>query len=219
MPKIKNSSQKNEAVKVLKSIPKNKDRKASEEKLLEAAEYVFSKHGYQGATTRMIAQKAGLNLALINRYFDGKFGLLLKIIEIKAHQCQALEYEAQSNITDELNCYIEMSLKQFFESLSLFKIVLIQYFTDAKFLKKFKDIAELFQNDKQLNERISKLIEDKKVSSNFPHALVVKAIDDMIFGQIVGETLLYGTSMDVLLQNLKEYVQFIATPYDLTKGR
>lgn len=209
MSKIKNG--------VKKPTVKAKDRKASEEKLLQAAEYVFSKHGYQGATTRMIAEKAGLNLALINRYFDGKFGLLLKIIETKAHECQALQYEPQDNLIDEFDCYIEMSLKQFFEGLSLFKIVLVQYLTDPKFLKKFKDIAELFQNDQQLNARIKKLIEDKKVSPQFPHEMVVKAIDDMIFGQIVGETLLFNTSMDVLLTNAKRYMRFLATPYDLSK--
>lgn len=215
--KIKAAGKATSKTKASKAPIKAKDRKASEEKLLQAAEFIFSKHGYQGATTRMIAEKANLNLALINRYFDGKFGLLLKIIEIKAHECHALEYEAQPSLIEELDCYIEVSLNQFFEGLSLFKIVLVQYLTDAKFLKKFKDIAELFQNDQQLNARIKKLIEDKKVSPDFPHELIVKSIDDMIFGQVVGETLLYNTQMDVLLVKLKEYVRVVAAPYDLTK--
>ncbi len=196
---------------------KTKDRKASEEKLLKAAEYIFSKHGYQGATTRMIAEKANLNLALINRYFDGKFGLLLKIIETKALECQALEYEARDNLIDELDCYVESSLKQFYDEINLFKIVLVQYLTDPKFLKKFKEIAELFSNDQQLKERVRLLIDAKKVSPNFPYELAIKGIDDMIFGLIVGETLLYNKPYEELFNSVTSFVRFMASPYDVTK--
>lgn len=217
MKNSKISSKKSENAKVQKPTPKHKDRKASEDKLIQSAEFIFSKHGYQGATTRMIAERANLNLTLINRYFDGKFGLLLKIIELKAHECHALEYPARDNLIDELDSYVEMQLRQFYEGISLFKIVLVQYLTDAKFLKKFKDIAEIFQNNQHLNTRIQKLIADKKVSPDFPFEIAVKGLDDMIFGQVVGETLLFNRSKEVLEAQQKEYVRFIAASYDLTK--
>ncbi|MBY0415557.1 MAG: TetR family transcriptional regulator [Bdellovibrionales bacterium] len=67
------------AAKIIRA--KQKNREATEERLLLAAEHVFSKYGYNGATTRMIAKKADINMALITRYFDGKYGLLLKILE------------------------------------------------------------------------------------------------------------------------------------------
>jgi len=45
------------------------------ERLLEAAVDVFGKHGFEAATTRMIANEAGVNIAAIPYYFNGKEGL------------------------------------------------------------------------------------------------------------------------------------------------
>lgn len=197
--------------------PKLKDRKASEEKLLKAAELIFSKHGFQGATTRMIAEKANVNLSLINRYFEGKYGLLLKIVELKAQECIGLEYEPKNNLIDELYSYSEMQTRQFYEGLSLFRIILVQYITDPKFLKKFKEIAEIFQNNQLLEDRIEKLIKDKKVSPHFPFKQFIEVLDDMRFGKIVGETLLFNSPIDDLLKKQYEFINLFAAQYDLTK--
>lgn len=45
------------------------------DRLLEAAVDVFGKHGFEAATTRMIAREAGVNIAAIPYYFSGKEGL------------------------------------------------------------------------------------------------------------------------------------------------
>lgn len=42
------------------------------EKILDAALGVFSEHGFEGATTREIAARAGVNLGLIKYYFGTK---------------------------------------------------------------------------------------------------------------------------------------------------
>lgn len=46
-------------------------------KLLEAAIEVFARHGFAGATTRMLAKAAGANQQAIPYYFAGKEGLYL----------------------------------------------------------------------------------------------------------------------------------------------
>ncbi|HXS40521.1 MAG TPA: CerR family C-terminal domain-containing protein [Stellaceae bacterium] len=46
-------------------------------RLLEAAIDVFARHGYDGASTRMLARAAGANLQAIPYYFGGKEGLYL----------------------------------------------------------------------------------------------------------------------------------------------
>lgn len=51
--------------------------------LIDAATAVFSEHGYDAATTREIADRAGCAEGLIHRYFSGKRGLLLAIIASK----------------------------------------------------------------------------------------------------------------------------------------
>src|SRR5579871_63129 len=55
---------------------KTRDREATRQKLLHAAVKVFATQGYEGATTRAIADEAGVAEALIQRYFNGKQGLL-----------------------------------------------------------------------------------------------------------------------------------------------
>lgn len=47
----------------------------SKERILRAALDAFAENGFEGATTRDIATRAGVNLGLINYYFDGKLKL------------------------------------------------------------------------------------------------------------------------------------------------
>ncbi len=63
--------------KLEKEKKKTRDREATRQKLLKAAIKVFAAHGYEGATTRAIAEEAGVAEALIQRYFNGKQGLLI----------------------------------------------------------------------------------------------------------------------------------------------
>jgi AcrR family transcriptional regulator len=51
--------------------------------LLEAATSVFAERGFEAATTREIAERAGCAEGLIHRYFAGKRGLMLAILEHK----------------------------------------------------------------------------------------------------------------------------------------
>src|ERR687895_630094 len=60
---------------------RRRDKEATKEALLAAGVQVFAERGYDAATTREVAQTAGVNEQLIQRYFGGKGGLLLAIIE------------------------------------------------------------------------------------------------------------------------------------------
>jgi len=61
--------------------PKRKrDKEASKQALLNAAIQVFSEHGFDAATTKRVAECAGVSEALIQRYFSGKSGLLIAIM-------------------------------------------------------------------------------------------------------------------------------------------
>ncbi|MBB4188663.1 AcrR family transcriptional regulator [Sinorhizobium terangae] len=51
------------------------------EKLLSASIDVFGRYGFDGATTRMLADKAGVNLQAIPYYFGGKEGLYIAAAE------------------------------------------------------------------------------------------------------------------------------------------
>jgi AcrR family transcriptional regulator len=53
------------------------------ERIVSAASELFARHGFDGTTTRMIAERAQMNEALIFRYFPNKRELYAAIIERK----------------------------------------------------------------------------------------------------------------------------------------
>ena len=55
--------------------PKDKQGAATRELILDAAEDLFSKHGFYGVTIREVAREAGVDTALIHYYFAAKRGL------------------------------------------------------------------------------------------------------------------------------------------------
>jgi AcrR family transcriptional regulator len=61
---------------------------SARERLLEAAMEVFGRHGYEASTTRAIAREAGVNIAAIPYYFNGKEGLYHAVI---AHVAERIE--------------------------------------------------------------------------------------------------------------------------------
>ncbi|HEV8573146.1 MAG TPA: helix-turn-helix domain-containing protein [Dehalococcoidia bacterium] len=61
-----------------------RDKERRQQSLIEAATAVFAERGYDCATTREIAERAGCAEGLIHRYFGGKRGLLLAILEARA---------------------------------------------------------------------------------------------------------------------------------------
>ncbi|MBX7259684.1 MAG: TetR/AcrR family transcriptional regulator [Candidatus Hydrogenedentes bacterium] len=58
-----------------------RDRKDS---ILNAAETLFALHGYEGTSTRAIADRAGANLALIAYYFKSKEGVFQEVVSRRA---------------------------------------------------------------------------------------------------------------------------------------
>lgn len=56
-------------------------RASSREALLAAAGVLFTEHGYDGVSTREIAEKAGVNLALIQYHFGSKAKLFLETVD------------------------------------------------------------------------------------------------------------------------------------------
>jgi len=52
----------------------------SKDRILEAAARVYSKHGFRGATTRLIAAEAGVNEVTLFRTFGSKGALLEAVL-------------------------------------------------------------------------------------------------------------------------------------------
>ena len=50
-------------------------------RILDAALEVFAAEGYEGASTRLLAERAGVNLPAIQYYFGSKEGLYRAVID------------------------------------------------------------------------------------------------------------------------------------------
>ncbi len=74
-----------------KSLPRKATRTKAEqraetlEQILDAAEYLFSKHGLYGVTLRDVALKVGVHTSLMHYYFEDKFALFKAVFERRAH--------------------------------------------------------------------------------------------------------------------------------------
>ena len=55
-------------------------REVTRERILTSAKELFTNEGFGSVSSRMIASHAGVNVALINRYFGSKAGLLTEIL-------------------------------------------------------------------------------------------------------------------------------------------
>jgi AcrR family transcriptional regulator len=68
------------------------DAEASRRALLDAARRVFDEVGYDRATTREIGERAGVDPALIARYFDSKEGLFIAAIAAGSAEEEGLDF-------------------------------------------------------------------------------------------------------------------------------
>jgi len=58
-----------------------KETKDPKKRILDAAVSLFAKKGFAGVGVREIAKEAGVNIAMISYYYEGKVGILKSIIE------------------------------------------------------------------------------------------------------------------------------------------
>jgi AcrR family transcriptional regulator len=87
------------------------DREARQRALMDAAVGCFASRGYDAATTREVAESAGCAEGLIHRYFGGKRGLLMAILEAKAAET-ASAYDVGLPLQDAIIDEVEQLLLQ-----------------------------------------------------------------------------------------------------------
>jgi AcrR family transcriptional regulator len=75
------------------------DADASRAALLRAARSAFDELGYDRATTRAIGERAGVDPALIARYFDSKEGLFLAAIGTISEDDDELDFEPRTLVS------------------------------------------------------------------------------------------------------------------------
>jgi AcrR family transcriptional regulator len=73
-----------------------KTRQERKTRILDAAWSVVNRDGFEGATTRTIAEEAGVNIAMLNYYFGSKEALLSELLDHTARNALTSVREAMN---------------------------------------------------------------------------------------------------------------------------
>jgi AcrR family transcriptional regulator len=85
----------------------------SRERILEAASRVYAKHGFRGATTRLIAIEAGVNEVTLFRTFGSKSALLEAVLEQNSRPGQGIGLpDEPADPLAELTAFVFRSLER-----------------------------------------------------------------------------------------------------------
>jgi len=117
-----------------KSETKPTDRAARERAFIQAAAKLFASRGYEATTTREIARAAGCAEGLISRYFNGKAGLLLALIQLHiAEETEELnDTPPAATIDEEIRQLIEWELTHMGADRDFLKVMIPQLMVNPK---------------------------------------------------------------------------------------
>ncbi|HMD23422.1 MAG TPA: TetR family transcriptional regulator [Streptosporangiaceae bacterium] len=79
---------------------RSRDAAASKEALLQAARALFGEQGFEGTTIREIGERAGVDAALIARYFGSKADLYIAAVVAEVAEGTPSEYEGFKQMAD-----------------------------------------------------------------------------------------------------------------------
>lgn len=186
-----------------------KDRKRTESLLLEAARDVFSQHGFEGSSTRMIANTAGVNQSLISRYFGGKRGLLLALIQKEAMNLSSIvtDYPAKPTLEEECEAYASSYFNYLMDNLMFIRIFILQSMTDPVFLAGFKNLNFSAVNQ-DIRKRIVRFLQEANRSDAESAAdNIIGGAERVALGTVSFQHLMAGQDYDECLATVKNCVR------------
>jgi AcrR family transcriptional regulator len=190
---------------------RRRDREATREALLTAAVEVFAEHGYDAATTRAVARAAGVNEQLIQRYFGGKAGLLLAIIERfgeEERRCCGLPPPCAS-LEDEIRGFLEHQLEHVAALGNLFKVALYRSLCDPEVAcaigRQFAETRVAL-----LQRRLEALRERGLIDPGANLEVTATALASLSFGLAFVEQLVFGADCARLRRVAREVARIYA---------
>lgn len=113
---------------------KHRNREESTRRILQAGLEAFSELGYDAATTKLIASRAGLNESLLHRYYKSKNGLLLAIMA-QAHKALKEEplYPAAKTPAAEIYLFLAQTLELELVNEKFLRVVVSRSLVDPEF--------------------------------------------------------------------------------------
>lgn len=167
----------------------------TKQRIVEASTYLFGVKGYDGTSTREIAQRAGVNIASLNYHFKSKQGLLK---EVTAAIIEEFHAKISALSADLSQSTVDFSLN-FFKAITEDQIKLLNHF------KLFLDsghCARELDTTPPGYEALSKFLR-KELNKNVPDSEIVWA-SSIIFTYIMHSAVMSGS--DVGKQHIEKYL-------------
>lgn len=140
---------------------KRYDSEDSKRRLILAGINIFSKEGYDAATTKRIAEVARVNEALIHRYFKNKLGLFFAILrEFHERLSVHLSYPEGKTLEEEIANLFEYRMVFYKENKKFLRIGIIQSILNPKVRNELQD---LIRTVPALKNRLEKLRREGKI--------------------------------------------------------
>lgn len=189
---------------------RKRDRAETERKLMEAAIKVFSEHGYDAATTKLVAQTAGINEALINRYFHGKNGLLLAVIQehVKEEHSQQLEYPPCATLKEEIAAYCrrQVSKSRIAERGHMLRIVLSRVAVDQELRAMLLKELPVRRGDPRFVERLERLRKMGQIPKHIDIEMIAHDVGGHVFANMIFGHLIFGISYEEVMEHLEHFI-------------
>lgn len=183
-----------------------KSRLETEQKLVLAAKDIFAEYGYDKATTRMVAQKAQVNLGLISRYFGNKHGLLLAVIdhEAREHFVKPLPYPPQKTLLEECFKYIEFKFENSVSKPEFFRIVVVQAITNADFFNVLKEKRLELSQYQHIQERLKRFTQELPTEQSRQN--LIEFLTRNLNATMISQFLISHESKDKCIDYMKELI-------------
>lgn len=157
------------------------DSADTKERLIRAALEVFSRDGYDAATTKKIAASAGVNESLIQRYFQGKLGLLFKLMEDFHHRYRNIELEAPApTIESEVKNFFALRLKFGKEAQAYHKLISVRAIVDPAVRKEILEYSKSQSSDLEL--RMKAFQSSGKMRKDIEVSTFCRSLESIVMG-------------------------------------
>lgn len=160
----------------------NIEKQDKRQQLLEVAERLFARQGYEAVTIRKLAKEAEVSVAMVNYYFQSKENLFQTLLEGKMPKTRLLlEQLLASDLSawEKLSKVIDMYIDKFFSGSAFHKIIMRELSLQQR-PEHVKLIAESMGRNMQL---IGAMIEEGQEKGQFRYVDVELTISS-IFGTL-----------------------------------
>lgn len=192
----------------------------SKDRLLQAAYEVFTRKGYHGSTTKMIASVAGVSESLIMRHFQTKHGLFLAVIEgkrIVPSPQDELPYPPQESLVEELIRFSGYLLDHGRKNADTLRILIGQSLLDAEF-EAFIRPRMPRPHSEALHVRLERLQKNKKLTPKVDIPALQAAVWNLNISALLFSVLLKGTDEKMATSELRYAIKMLAAGAEL-QGR